>query len=77
MSGEGVDDLIGTAAERLSEGNKLRKVTLSAGDGEAIAWLHANGEIVDQRDDELETEFEVRLSDADWARFQNRQRRSA
>ena len=77
VSGEGVDDLIGTAAERLSEGNKLRKVTLSAGDGEAIAWLHANGEIVDQRDDELETEFEVRLSDADWARFQNRQRRSA
>jgi GTP-binding protein HflX len=77
VSGEGVDDLISTAAERLSEGNKLRKVTLSAGDGEAIAWLHANGEIVDQRDDELETEFEVRLSDADWARFQNRQRRSA
>ncbi|HEX8535412.1 MAG TPA: GTPase HflX [Allosphingosinicella sp.] len=77
LGGEGVDDLIAAAAERLSEGNKVRKVTLSAADGEAIAWLHANGEVVDRRDDELETEFEVRISDADWARFQNRQRRSA
>jgi GTP-binding protein HflX len=77
IGGEGVDRLIAAAAERLSEGNRLRRVTLSASDGEAIAWLHANGEIVDQRVDDLETELEVRLSDADWARFQNRQRRSA
>jgi GTP-binding protein HflX len=77
ISGEGVDQLVAAAAKRLSEGNRLRRVTLSASDGEAIAWLHANGEIVDQQVDDLETEFEVRLSDADWARFQNRQRRSA
>jgi GTP-binding protein HflX len=77
ISGEGVDHLIAAAAERLSEGNRLRRVTLSASDGEAIAWLHANGEIVDQRVDDLETELEVRLSDGDWARFQTRQRRSA
>ncbi len=69
QSGEGVDTLIETAAERLRQGSKLRRVTLPVGAGEAIAWLHANGEIVDQRPDELETEYEVRLSDADWARF--------
>ena len=36
----------------------------------AIAWLHANGEVIHQLPDELETEYQVRLSDADWARFQ-------
>jgi GTP-binding protein HflX len=77
LSGEGVGALIATSAERLSEGNRLRRVTLSASDGEAIAWLHANGEVVDQRADDLETEFEVRISDTDWARFQNRQSRRA
>ena len=77
LSGEGVDELLQAVAERLREGNKLRRVTVDASDGEAIAWLHANAEIVDRRPDDLETEFEVRISDADWARFQNRQGRSA
>jgi GTP-binding protein HflX len=49
-------------------------VTLGASDGEAIAWLHANGRIESQRTDGVETVFEVRLSDADWARLQSRQR---
>jgi GTP-binding protein HflX len=69
LGGEGVDMLIQAAAERLREGSKLRCVTLPAGAGEAIAWLHANGEVVGTRAQELETEYEVRLSDADWARF--------
>lgn len=73
---EGVDSLIGAAAERLRADNRLRRVTLPASDGEAIAWLHANGEVVDQRRGDVETEFEVRISDADWARFQDRRRRS-
>ena len=38
-----------------------------------IAWLYANGEVVGQRSDGLETEYEVKLSEADWARFQARQ----
>ena len=69
LSGEGVVTLIRTAAERLRENNRVRTVTLPATAGEAIAWLHANGEVVDQRSEGLETEYEVRLSDADWARF--------
>jgi GTP-binding protein HflX len=52
-------------------------VTLPASAGEAIAWLHANGEVVDTRANELETEYEVRLSDADWARFRTHYLRAA
>ncbi|HYI46857.1 MAG TPA: GTPase, partial [Allosphingosinicella sp.] len=70
LSGEGVEALLACAAEQLRKGSKVRNVTLPASDGEAIAWLHANGEVTAQRHKDLETEFEVRLSDPDWARFQ-------
>jgi GTP-binding protein HflX len=75
LTGEGLDDLLECAAAKLSKGAKLRTVTLGASDGEAIAWLHANGRIESQRTDGIETVFEVRLSDADWARLQSRQQR--
>jgi GTP-binding protein HflX len=70
LSGEGVDKLLDCSAEHLRKGSKVRRITLPAGAGEAIAWLYANGEILEQRPDELVTEYEVRMSDPDWARFQ-------
>jgi GTP-binding protein HflX len=73
LTGEGVDDLMECAASHLRKGAKTRKIRLSATDGEAIAWLYANGEVVGQRSHDLETEYEVRMSDADWARFEARQ----
>jgi GTP-binding protein HflX len=74
LTGEGLDGLLECASAKLSKGAKLRTVTLGASDGEAIAWLHANGRIESQSTDGVETVFEVRLSDADWARLQSRQR---
>jgi GTP-binding protein HflX len=71
LDGEGVDRLLDCSAEHLRKGSKVRRVTLPATAGEAIAWLHANGEVIEQRPDELVTEYEVRMSDLDWARFQN------
>ncbi|MEA3063344.1 MAG: GTPase [Sphingomonadales bacterium] len=68
----GVDDLLERAAARLRKGARLRTVRIAASDGETIAWLHANGEVVESRPDGLETEYEVRLSEADWARFEAR-----
>ncbi|MET1111770.1 MAG: GTPase HflX [Allosphingosinicella sp.] len=74
LTGEGLGELLECASAKLSKGAKLRTVTLGASDGEAIAWLHANGRIESQRTDGVETVFEVRLSDADWARLQAKQR---
>jgi GTPase len=70
LDGEGVDALLACAAEHLRKGSRVRTVTLPAAAGEAMAWLHANGEVLEQRHQELETELEVRISDSDWARFQ-------
>ena len=73
LSGEGVGELLACAAGRLRKGAELRTVTVPAGEGEAIAWLHANGEVAAQRTEGMETTLEVRLSDRDWARFRARQ----
>ena len=73
LTGEGVDELLACIAGHLRKGAPLREITLGASDGEAMAWLHAHGEVVGQRQDGLQAHLEVRLSDADWSRFQARQ----
>jgi GTP-binding protein HflX len=71
LNGEGVPDLLAAVSGRLRKGAKERAITLPSSDGELIAWLHANGEVVSHEYEGLETSFVVRLSDADWARFQS------
>ena len=73
LTGEGVEDLLECVSRKLRAGSEERAVRVSTSDGEAIAWLHANGEVIGQSGDGMETEYRVRLSDADWARFQARQ----
>ena len=70
LGGEGVGDLLDCAAKRLRQGAPVREVAVSASDGEAIAWLHAHGEVLSQRHHGEETRVEARLSEADWARFE-------
>jgi GTP-binding protein HflX len=71
LKGEGVDDLLACVSGKLRKEAKVRTVRLSASDGELIAWLHANGEVLSHDYEGLETSYAVRLSDADWARFQS------
>jgi GTP-binding protein HflX len=77
LTGEGTDDLLECAATHLRKGAQIRTVTLSASDGEGIAWLHANGEVVSEQNGGMETAFEVRMTDTAWARFEARQRERA
>ena len=42
----------------------------AASAGAAIAWLHANAEMLEERRGPVETAFDIRISETDWARFQ-------
>jgi GTP-binding protein HflX len=77
LDGDGTDRLMACAAEHLRKGARVRTIIVDATDGEAMAWLHAHGEVLEQVPDGLETRYEVRLSDADWARFEARQAQGA
>ena len=72
LSGEGVPHLIEQIAAKLTGAHRRYQITLDASDGAGAAWLHAHGEVFGSVDDELETTYDVRLSDADYDRFTRR-----
>jgi GTP-binding protein HflX len=69
LSGEGVADLVTAVAARLTAGHQRYAITLDAGDGAGAAWLHAHGEVLEQRVDGDRTTYEVRLAPSDRERF--------
>ena len=72
LSGEGIDALKRKAADCLGTRNAVHSVELDIADGAALAWLHGRGEIVSQEECNGKLAIDVRLSDADWERFQVR-----
>ena len=70
LSGEGVDNLRDCMSEKLRSGEQVHEVRIPASDGGKIAWLHARGEVLDQRVEHDDVELSFRLSPDNWARFQ-------
>jgi GTP-binding protein HflX len=70
LTGVGLEPLRQAMAECLRSGEQIHAIRLPAGEGGKIAWLHARGEVLDQRFDEDAAQLSVRLSPQNWARFQ-------
>jgi GTP-binding protein HflX len=70
LSGEGLDHLRQRMAERLRSGEQVHQIRVPASAGGKIAWLHARGEVLDQRVEHDQVQLSVRLSPDNWARFQ-------
>jgi GTP-binding protein HflX len=70
ITAEGLDALRERITEQLRSGEKVHQIRIPATEGSKIAWLHARGEVLDQRLDHDEMELSVRLSPDNWARFQ-------
>jgi GTP-binding protein HflX len=72
LSGEGLDQLKRRVADVLNQGNKLRSATLDLSDGAGIAWLHSHGEVTGTEERDGKLVIAVRISDAEWDRFNAR-----
>ncbi|MEO6247624.1 MAG: GTPase HflX [Sphingomicrobium sp.] len=70
LDGEGVEALREAISQRLQQGAAIHRLKLSAGDGNRIAWLHARGEVLEQRSEGETMHLAVKLSAENWARFQ-------
>jgi GTP-binding protein HflX len=70
LTGEGIDRLRGAISKKLQEGSEVHRLTLSAAEGERLAWLHSRGEVLDSQVDGEMMQLAVRLSPDNWARFQ-------
>jgi GTP-binding protein HflX len=72
LDGVGIDAFARIVSDRLGKGKRVRSVEIDSHDGARIAWLHQHGEVLGREADGARLTIDVRLSDADWARFQAR-----
>ncbi|SMH59354.1 GTPase HflX [Azospirillum agricola] len=72
ITGEGFDALDRLLDERMNVHRQVVDLTVALGDGAALAWLYAKGEVLDRRDDEEQAHLHVSLDPADLARFEKR-----
>ncbi|WP_374730183.1 GTPase HflX [Stappia sp.] len=63
QNGQGLDDLLARIEAELSAGSASFDVTLPVEDGEAIAWLHRNTDVLARDDDEMRCRFRIRVSE--------------
>ena len=70
LTGEGVDALRNAIGDRLQAGAQVHQIKLNSGEGSRIAWLHARGDVLDQRHDGDSIHLAVKLSAENWERFQ-------
>ncbi len=71
-SGEGVQAFVDGISARLTASQRPRLITLGAGEGAAIAWLHQHGRVIEETLDGDSIQVAVRLTDKDYDRFQAR-----
>ncbi len=70
MTGEGCDALLALIDEKLSaQLLATYHYHIPHADGRAIAWLYANGQVMQHHEEEVNADYEVRLSAANAARF--------
>ena len=69
LTGEGVDALRDAMDIMLRAGSHIHDFHLASTDGRRMAWLHEHGDVIGQHYGEDGVDVQVRLSDADRARF--------
>ena len=73
VTGEGIDDLLAAIEGRLALGRPSYEVAVAPEDGEGLAWLHANTEILDRAvTEEGRTLARIRLTPGKEPRFLSR-----
>ncbi|HUE78538.1 MAG TPA: GTPase HflX [Sphingomicrobium sp.] len=70
LTGWGLEELLTRIGQQLTRDDEIVEIRVPAMDGGRIAWLHARGEVLDQRVGDNEIHLSVRLSRDNWARFQ-------
>lgn len=75
LTGEGIDALERRLVDILAKGHRRFELVLDASKGAALAWLHSHGEILaedhEYLGDAMTTHVSVKLSPADYDRFQH------
>jgi GTP-binding protein HflX len=74
LTGVGLEGLTHAIARQLSTPMGAVQLTVPLSDGADLAWLYANGQVLNREDDEASAHLLVQLDPADLARFEHRRR---
>ncbi|OQW46679.1 MAG: GTPase HflX [Proteobacteria bacterium SG_bin6] len=77
LTGEGTDALLRVVADKLTAGHRRHTIALDLADGAGAAWLHQHGEVLDHWLEDGRAIYQVRLSPADYERFDQQAGRGA
>ncbi|MBA4118516.1 MAG: GTPase HflX [Candidatus Puniceispirillum sp.] len=69
LTGQGIDDLLKLIDDRLALTENVYRYAIDFEEGQAIAWLHAHGEVLLQKDEESALFLDVRMSATNAHRF--------
>jgi GTP-binding protein HflX len=71
-TGEGIEALLARIAAHVSQADEIYEYAVPSADGKALAWLHKEGEVVDQDASGEHILVKVRLSADNRGRFEAR-----
>lgn len=72
LTGEGMDVLLARIGAMLTGGARLLELVIPAGDGRRLAWLHAHGEVIEDRaDGESNRLLRVKLGAKELGQFES------
>ncbi|HEY4546380.1 MAG TPA: GTPase HflX [Pedomonas sp.] len=71
LRGEGVDTLLTRLGDYFYAHARLHDMTLDITDGRRLAWLYANGDVVERREDGEQVHVRVRLTEQQFGRYQD------
>ncbi|PIW55762.1 MAG: GTPase HflX [Sphingomonadales bacterium CG12_big_fil_rev_8_21_14_0_65_65_10] len=72
QTGEGIETLLDTVDALLTADARVHEITLAAGEGQKLAWLHAHGEVLSQEEvagEQPGYRLSVRLTEREFGRF--------
>ncbi|MCE3232629.1 MAG: putative GTPase [Rickettsiaceae bacterium] len=69
VTGHGIDNLLEVIDKKLAKENKITEVTIPCANGQLIAWVHANAEIIKQNQEDSVIHFELSLTEANLGRL--------
>lgn len=69
VTGEGMERLFAAIEKRLAVSDKIFAFDLPMSEGAAMAWLHANGQVLSRQDRRTRSTLKVRMDEGDRDRF--------
>ena len=75
ITGEGIEQLFERINEILSYGHIETEIALPVTDGQNLAWLYQNAEVLSREDNEHEVNLNVLISDSNFEKYKQRQKK--